>query len=300
MKRIILMFLIGLMLTAPAKASEVAEDYLDIASSYVVSGNYAVALDYLNKILMLEPNNRDIISLRNGLRRFQSGNSTSYATSNNPKLQQAENFKKNGDKSKEFESLTSAASGGGYWGNMFLGGFYKNSGEYAKAVPYYKKALESAQKSSEPLLMLGTCYFHMKNYNEALPILTQFIAYNQQESYAYAMRARLFSDMGRFNDAETDIVTAIALEDNLEYRYLEGEILYRRGNYKKAQSSLSKIASQIQTSDIYKYIGLSYYAMGDLSNALINLDKAIILSNDDKTLVSKYNEIKSKINTTGN
>ena len=40
--------------------------------------------------------------------------------------------------------------------------------------------------------------------------------------------------------------------------------------------------------------------MGDLSNALINLDKAIILSNDDKTLVSKYNEIKSKINTTGN
>ena len=39
------------MLTAPAKASEVAEDYLDIASSYVVSGNYAVALDYLNKIL---------------------------------------------------------------------------------------------------------------------------------------------------------------------------------------------------------------------------------------------------------
>ena len=134
------------MLTAPAKASEVAEDYLDIASSYVVSGNYAVALDYLNKILMLEPNNRDIISLRNGLRRFQSGNSTSYATSNNPKLQQAENFKKNGDKSKEFESLTSAASGGGYWGNMFLGGFYKNSGEYAKSCSLLQKSVRKCAK----------------------------------------------------------------------------------------------------------------------------------------------------------
>ena len=47
--------------------------------------------------------------------------------------------------------------------------------------------------------------------------------------------------------------------------------------------------------NIYKFLGFSYYATGDLNNALLNLDKAILLSNDDKELQSKYNEIKAKV-----
>jgi len=34
-------------------ASEITEDYLDIASNYCVYGNYNEALNYLNKILEL-------------------------------------------------------------------------------------------------------------------------------------------------------------------------------------------------------------------------------------------------------
>ncbi len=170
------------------------------------------------------------------------------------------------------------------------------NGEIGRA----KFAYNSGQMmQSAALLYLGICYFEMKNYTEAYPILTQFIAANQQESYAYAMRARALAEMGRYNEAETDIVTAIALEDTIEYRYLEGLILFKRGNYKKAQTTLEKIASQIQTSDVYKFLGLSYYATGDLKNALLNLDKAIILSNDDADLKAKYNEVKAKLTSQG-
>lgn len=285
----------------PASASsEMVDDYLDIAASYAVSGNYASAIDYLNKILSMEASNKEVAALRNMLKQMQNGTTPSPMVAANPKLVQSQAAKKAGNKPAELQILTAAAAAdNGYWTNMFAGDFYRKAKQYSKAIPYYQRAANATSSSSAPLLYLGTCYFEMKNYNEAFPILTQLIAANQQESYAYAMRARVLIEMGRYNDAETDVITAIALEDTIEYRYLEGLILFKRGNYKKAQTSLEKIANQIQTSDVYKFLGLSYYATGDLNNALLNLDKAIILSNDDKDLQTQYNQIKAKLTTQG-
>ncbi len=276
-------------------ANEIIEDYLDIATSYAVSGNYASAMDYLDKILSLEPANKDIASLKNTLKNMQNGTMPSPMAVENKNISQAQNAKLAGNKTAEGQYLTQAANSGGYWANMFAGDFYRKSKQYSKAIQYYQNALNATTQFSTPLLYLGICYYEMKNYNEAFPILTRFIAYNQQESYAYAMRARVLTELGRYNDAETDIITALALEESIEYRYLEGLILFKRGNYKKAQTTLEKIANEIQTSDIYKFLGLSYYATGDLNNALINFDKAILLSNDDKELQAKYNEIKAKV-----
>ncbi len=298
MKKYILSFIITLFIISNplyAFANEMIEDYLDIATSYAVSGNYASAMDYLDKILPLEPSNKEIVTLKNTLKNMQNGTMPSPMVLENKNLSQVQGAKLSGNKMAEMQYLTQAASNGGYWPNMFAGDFYRKSKQYSKAIQYYQNALNATTQYSTPLLYLGICYFEMKNYNEAFPILTQFIAYNQQESYAYAMRARVLTELGRYNDAETDIVTALALEESIEYRYLEGLILFKRGNYKKAQTTLEKIAGEIQTSDIYKFLGFSYYATGDLNNALLNLDKAILLSNDDKELQSKYNEIKAKV-----
>jgi len=298
MKMLFISFIISfcVLISQPAFANnELVEDYLDIATSYAVSGNYTQALDYLDKILVLEPQNRHVAGLKNTLRQMQSGAVTSPMITSNKKLLQAQNAKKNGDKTGEQQALTSAAADGGYWANMFAGDFYREAKQYQKAINYYQQAANSSMNSSSPLLYTGICYFEMKDYNSAYPILTRFIAYNQQESYAYAMRARVLTELGRFNDAETDIVTALALEDTIEYRYLEGLILFKRGNYKKAQETLGKIAHEIQTSDVYKFLGMSYYATGDLKNALINLDKAILLAGNDIELKNQYNQIKSKL-----
>ena len=40
---------------------------------------------------------------------------------------------------------------------------------------------------------------------------------------------------------------------------------------------------------------MSYYATGDLKNALINLDKAIILAGNDPELKIQYNQVKAKL-----
>lgn len=298
MKTVFSMFIIFviMLISQPVFANnELVEDYLDIATSYAVSGNYTAALDYLDKILKLEPQNKNVSGLKNILSQMQSGTLTSPMVTQNKKLLQAQSAKKAGNKASEQQFLTSAATDGGYWANMFAGDFYREAKQYQKALGYYQQALNSSVNSSSPLLYIGICYFDMKDYASAYPFLTKFIAYNQQESYAYAMRARVLTELGRYNEAETDIVTAIALEDSIEYRYLEGLILFKRGNYKKAQTTLGKIANEIQTSDIYKFLGMSYYATGDLKNALINLDKAIILAGNDPELKIQYNQVKAKL-----
>ena len=64
---------------------------------------------------------------------------------------------------------------------------------------------------------------------------------------------------------------------------------------------MSKVAEEVQTAEVFKYLGLSYLGRKEYSNAMLNLDKAILLSDDDKELNQKYNETRElikNINTT--
>ena len=47
-----------------------------------------------------------------------------------------------------------------------------------------------------------------------------------------------------------------------------------------------------EDSEIYEYMGLCDYALKDYISALMDFDKAILLSNNDEYLESRYNEIK--------
>ena len=91
----------------------------------------------------------------------------------------------------------------------------------------------------------------------------------------------------------------MSISDDIEYKLLEAEILYYRGDYKNAKEKLTQLSSSIKTAEIYKYLGLCDYALKDYNNALLNLNTSIILSDDDIEVKNKYNEVKSKI-TNGN
>ena len=124
-----------IMVSQPAIASnELIEDYLDIATSYAVSGNYPAAMEYLDKILTIEPQNRNILGLKNTLRQMQTGTFVSPMIAGTPKLFQAQNAKKAGNKLGEQQFLTSAATDGGYWTNMFAGDYYREAKQYQKAL----------------------------------------------------------------------------------------------------------------------------------------------------------------------
>ena len=90
-------------------------------------------------------------------------------------------------------------------------------------------------------------------------------------------------------------MTAIALENSLDYRLLEGKILYNMKRYSQAKEKLEKLTDEIQTAEVYKYLGLCNAELGNYNEAIDSLDKSIILFDDDKLVNTKYNEIKSRI-----
>ena len=145
-------------------------------------------------------------------------------------------------------------------------------------------------------LAVALCHYEMGDYDGVIPPVTRFIYYNQQEDFGYALRAKAYMKMGRYNDAETEIVTALALNDDVEYKLLKGIILCNKNQYRQAIDILEPLTQTIQTSDIYKYIGYAYYGLQDYNNALLNMDKAIILNDDDNDLKLRYNDAKAKLN----
>lgn len=287
MKKALLLFL--MFLCIPVSANELTEDYLDIATNYCTYGKYEDAIVYINKILQIEPNNTEAKELKNTLLRIQNPEIQSYLTSVNQTLSKAFSFKKSGDRKKQLDTLSSMPND--FWANYFLAEYYREN-DLDKSIFYYQKAIELKPNYSQSYLGLAKAYLDNKQFQNAVDALNKYLTYNPNSDIAYALRADCYMNMNYLSDAYEDIKKALKIEENISYLLIEAKILYYKGDYDDAREKLNLLSRNVQTSEVYKLIGLCDYAQKDYKNALLNLDKAIILSDDDKTLNSTYNDIK--------
>ncbi|MBQ8168491.1 hypothetical protein IJZ97_03650, partial [bacterium] len=230
--------------------------------------------------------------LRNGLRQIIQGENTSFIIPKSYAVKQSIEAKKVGNKQAE---LTALAGGNDYWAFYFLGEYYKQNKDYKQAIDFFIKSVNAKPNFTQCYLKIAICYFEMKNFYQTVTYLNQYLKVNQQDDFAYALRARANANLNNNDIALNDIITAIALENSIDYRFLEGKILFRMKRYQQSLEKLEKLTNEIQTSEIYKYIGLAQAELGQNSDALINLEKSILLSDDDKIVNTKYNEIKLRI-----
>ena len=291
MKKFILLCLIFPCLAVCA--NEVTEDYFDIASDYATYGKYSDAMIYVDKILQTEPNNADAKDLKNTLIRVTNPNAKSYLTYNDKTIQQAQQYKKQGERNKQISTLASATND--FWSIFLLAQYYRDNGDYNNAISYFQKATNLKPDYSQNYLGLAQCYSEMGDYKNAVNNLNKYIAYNQNSDIAYALRANANLNLNSLSEAEDDIKRALEIEENISYLLIEAKILYYKGNYDDAREKLNLLSRNIQTSEVYKYLGLCDYAQNNLTSALLNIDKAIILSDDDKELNSTYNNIKATL-----
>lgn len=291
MKKFILLCLIFPCLAVCA--NEVTEDYFDIASDYATYGKYSDAMIYVDKILQIEPNNADAKDLKNTLIRVTNPNAKSYLTYNDKTIQQAQQYKKQGERNKQISTLASATND--FWSIFLLAQYYRDNGDYNNAISYFQKATNLKPDYSQNYLGLAQCYSEMGDYKNAVNNLNKYIGYNQNSDIAYALRANANLNLNSLSEAEDDIKRALEIEENISYLLIEAKILYYKGNYDDAREKLNLLSRNIQTSEVYKYLGLCDYAQNNLTSALLNIDKAIILSDDDKELNSMYNDIKATL-----
>lgn len=289
------LFIIGLLFVLSGSfvySNEMTEDYFDIATNYCIEGNYSEALSYLDKILLIEPNNKTVLDLKNGLQQIIKGKNFSFIIPKSNAVKQSIEMKKIGNKQGELTSLT---SGNDYWAYYFSGQFYKQNKDYNQAIGYLIKSVNAKPSFNQCYLEIAVCYFELGNFQQAVTYLNQYLKVNQQDDFAYALRARAYANLDNNDSALSDILTAIALENSLDYRLLEGKILYNMKRYSQAKEKLEKLTDEIQTAEVYKYLGLCNAELGNYNEAIDSLDKSIILFDDDKLVNTKYNEIKSRI-----
>lgn len=289
------LFIIGLLFVLSGSfvySNEMTEDYFDIATNYCIEGNYSEALSYLDKILLIEPNNKTVLDLKNGLQQIIKGKNFSFIIPKSNAVKQSIEMKKIGNKQGELTSLT---SGNDYWAYYFLGQFYKQNKDYNQAISYLIKSVNAKPSFNQCYLEIAVCYFELGNFQQAVTYLNQYLKVNQQDDFAYALRARAYANLNNNDSALSDILTAIALENSLDYRLLEGKILYNMKRYSQAKEKLEKLTDEVQTAEVYKYLGFCNAELGNYNEAIDSLDKSIILFDDDKLVNTKYNEIKSRI-----
>ncbi len=291
MKKLILLCLIFPCLCV--SANEVTEDYFDIAADYATYGKYSDAMIYVDKILQIEPNNVNAKDLKNTLIRVTNGNAKSYLTYNDKTIQHAQQLKISGDKSGQISTLANATSD--FWAMFLLAQIYRDNGDYKNAINYYQKAISLKPNYSQSYLGLAQCYSTFGDYKSEINYLDKYIGHNPNSDIAYALRANANMNLNYIIEAQDDIQKALEIEENISYLLIEAKILYYKGNYDVAREKLNQLSRNIQTSEVYKFLGLCDYAQNNLPSALLNIDKAIILSDDDKELNSTYNNIKATL-----
>ena len=298
MKKLVISILVVLgacVIPAYSYNNEIIEDYMDIVSNDCIIGDYADAVKYLDRIMQIEPKNQEFPKMKELLYQLGTKNQKSFITGYNADLDKAMAYKRIGDRINQSDILKNATKSNSFWVYSYLGDFYRENRDFKPAVEAYFTAYQLEPSFTQALLSIAICYLELGEFDLVNEPIKRFLYFNQQCDLAYAIRAKAYLQLNQFNDAETEIVTAMALNDDVEYKLIYGIILYKRGNYPKAINVLNKVAEEVQTSDVFKYLGLSYLAKKEYSNAMLNLDKAIILSEDDKELNEKYNEARSII-----
>ena len=288
MKKLILLCLIFPCISV--FANEITEDYLDIATNYATFGQYGEAQNYISKILQIDSYNNEAKELKNTLLRIQNPTLESYLTTTNGKLKQAFLAKKDGNRNGMLYTLNSMPED--FWANYFLAEYYRDNNNPQSSVSYYKKAIELKPNYSQSYLGVAKAYIDTKDFQSAIDNLDKYISYNKNSDIAYAMRAEAKMNLNYILEAQEDINKALNIEENISYLLLKAKILYYKGDYDGAKNMFNLLSRNVQTSEVYKYMGLCDYGMNDYKNAMLNLDKAIILSDEDKSTISTYNNLK--------
>ena len=213
--------------------SDLTNDYIDIASSFVQEGKYLQALNYINKAIEIENTNPKFLTMRDDLYKMM-GRDDIILSFDNPL-------------------------------------FNDDSSNYLKlAVTLYEKG----------------------NFHEAKDNLNKYLEKMPQSDFAYMLRAKTNMNMDETPSALRDIKSAQSISDNYEYQLVEALILYKNEKFAQSRDILEKLSYNVQTYSVYKYLGLNNFKLGNYKEAVADFDKAVLLFDEDKTILETYNEAK--------
>ena len=186
--------------------------------------------------------------------------------------------------------------------NQAVSLFYKNVGEYKKALPYMQENLDSWKIEDEnkagQLLNIGNLYINMGEFKKAADShlqslrLFEVIGSKRGQSYCLHSLGKTFLQLKRYNDAKIYFERSLKLKEELEdKRGLItsgtglGDVHKELGQFNRSEEyyqTAIKVAEEIkmpnEVSRTQHQLGLLYKQMGDLDRAKENLNQSLKLA----------------------
>lgn len=288
-----------------ASASELTDDYFDIASNYFCSNNYAKSLEYVNDILNVEPDNQKALELKTKLLPFCAKNET-IETNETAKIlnniQKPENITILNVPQADIEKMNYDSD---YY-NQKGQGFYEKK-EYDTSIEYFYKSVKLNNKNAQAYNNLGMAYWLKNNPNLAMKYFKKASSINKTYSQPLVNMALLYKKLGEDKKHFYSLQKAIKYNPNCYWAYyLLGEYYRENSDFKCAIKNY-KEAVKINNKFAQAYLGLaiSFFDTEEFNYAAIaiaeyqelcpNSDYAYLLTARIKLVQMQFADAKTNI-----
>lgn len=327
MKHGVFKFIIGLGIIALTQAScvyasELTDDYFDIATNYANANNNAKALEYLEDILIIEPTNAKAQELKDKIVLLmtpiiqtpeQDKKDTVEATQVLSTVQNPENFvilkvsqadvekmdynsdyynekgleyyqKKDYDKSIEYfyKSVKLNPRNQQAYNNMAMSYWFK--GNNSVAIKYFKKAYSINNCYTQPLVNLSLLYKQLGCEKAQLETLEKAIKHNPNDYWAYYLMGDYYKGKAKFLKAIENYKEAITINQKFPQAYLSLALCYfETEEFNYALIALEQYRELNPTSDFAMLLtARTYTVLGRYDDAKKYIEKAIEINNKDE------------------
>lgn len=243
---------------------QMATQYLEASVAYLRANRYEQALEYLQAVIDLRPNDPQAQALR-GEVYIATGD---YDTAMECLLRAQELY---GDATPA-EVLLQLAS------------LYVLQGDLPSAQPLLERVTQQDPAQSSGWLLLGQIYYEQQDYSHALTCFDAYLEADPTSATALAVRAACRSATGDEPGAMEDLVTAAQYaEDNPEIRIALAEVYTSLGDYAAAADAYA-LALEADPTNLETYQALSACQVytGDYAAAVQTCQTALEQMTDEE------------------
>jgi len=163
-----------------------------------------------------------------------------------------------------------------------LGDLYRSTGQYAEAESAYKEAQKTNPSSATSLIGLGITYMRQQRPDEAESTLSQAIGLHPGDWSAYNTLGSFLYRSGRYVEAAAQYEYVVALDrSNMIGHSNLGTARMLAGDFAGAAAAMQDALQIEARPNTYSNLGLMYYYLGQLDEAIDSHRKAVKLAAND-------------------
>jgi tetratricopeptide (TPR) repeat protein len=150
---------------------------------------------------------------------------------------------------------------------------------YPEAVDHLQKALQVNPQNPNANIMLADSYVHLQQYPNAETVLKNYSMTSPEgKEKASEVLSKIYMDQKRYVEAVAELKNIVeASSGNFEAYENLGVAYFQMKDYKNAAHYWENAAKLQKDAQTFKFLGFSYYNLGDFPDAIDNYKKSIQL-----------------------